>query len=88
MGSIKYGWISGYPDGTFRPNNTITRAEVTSIVNRMLNRNADNEYINRNKEKITVFSDVSKEHWAYYIIAEATNSHDYTKANGVERWSM
>ena len=54
----------------------------------MLNRNADNEYINRNKEKITVFSDVSKEHWAYYIIAEATNSHDYTKANGVERWSM
>ncbi len=88
VGSIKYGWISGYPDGTFRPNNTITRAEVTSIVNRMLNRNADNEYINRNKEKITVFSDVSKEHWAYYIIAEATNSHDYTKANGVERWSM
>lgn len=38
--SIQYGWIHGYPDGTFRPNNSITRAEVTAIVNNMLGREA------------------------------------------------
>ena len=41
ISSIKAGWITGYPDGTFRPNNSITRAEAITIVNSMLERNAD-----------------------------------------------
>ena len=44
VGSIQHGWIGGYPDGTFRPYDSITRAEVTTIVNRMLGRRADAEY--------------------------------------------
>lgn len=50
VGSVQYGWITGYPDGTFCPNNTITRGEVTAIVNRMLARSADKVYIGEHQE--------------------------------------
>ena len=86
VGSIQYGWISGYEDGTFRPNNTITRAEVTTIVNRMLGRSADKHYVDNNLDALVQFEDVSRNHWAYYQITEATNSHDYTTVNGDETW--
>ena len=88
VGSIQYGWINGYADGSFRPNNTITRAEVTAIVNRMLGRSADKAFIAANTESLTQFVDVSKLYWAYYEIVEATNAHDYTKTNGVETWEI
>ena len=78
VGSIKYGWITGYEDGTFRPNNTITRAEVTTIVNRMLGRAADKDYVDDHMDELRQFPDVSKTNWAYYNIVEATNAHDYT----------
>lgn len=86
IGSIKYGWISGYPDGTFRPDNTITRAEVTAIVNRMLGRSGDESYILGHADSLTRFDDLTGSHWAYCDIMEAANEHDYTKTNGVERW--
>lgn len=82
-----YGWISGYPDGSFRPNNSITRAEVAVIVNNMLGRNADESYIDRNADELVSFVDLSKNHWAYYTIIEATNSHDYTSASSGETWT-
>ena len=82
-----YGWIGGYPDGSFRPNNSITRAEVAVIVNNMLGRDADESYIDRNADELVSFVDLSKTHWAYYTIMEATNSHDYTSASSGETWT-
>ena len=81
-----YGWIGGYPDGSFRPNNSITRAEVAVIVNNMLGRDADESYINRNEDELVSFVDLSKNHWAYYTIMEATNTHDYTTSSNGESW--
>ena len=81
-----YGWIGGYPDNSFRPNNSITRAEVAVIVNNMLGRDADERYIDRNADELVHFVDLSKNHWAYYTIMEATNGHDYTKASAGETW--
>ena len=86
-GSIQFGWINGYGDGTFRPNNTITRAEVTAIVNKMLGREGDQAFIQQHQEELKRFTDVTSAHWAYYHIAEATNEHDYTKQGNCEKWS-
>ena len=87
VGSIQYGWICGYPDGTFRPYNTITRAEVITIVNRMLGRSADMEYVDSHVDSVRQFSDLKRVHWAYYDIVEATNGHTYRKDKGTESWT-
>ena len=84
VGSIQYGWINGYPDGTFGPNNTITRAEVTAIVNRMLGRSADEDYVDSHTTDLRQFTDLADTHWAYYDIMEATNTHDYSKSGSAE----
>ena len=86
VNSIQYGWIHGYGDGTFRPNNSITRAEVTAIVNNMLGRAADEDFVDEHTDELTPFSDIEK-HWAYYHIVEATNDHDYTKPSSGENWT-
>lgn len=86
VGSIQYGWISGYPDGTFGPNDPITRAEVTTIANRMLGRSADKAFVDIHAANLRQFTDLADIHWAYYDIMEATNSHNYTKNNRVESW--
>ena len=84
--AVSYGWISGYSDGTFRPRATITRAEVATIVNRMLNRTADRNFVDSNAT--TQFDDVPNTYWAYYNIMEATNAHTHTIDNdGVESWT-
>ena len=87
VGSIKYGWIQGYADGTFRPDNTITRAEVTTITNRMLGRAADEAFVDRHSDELRQFPDVPESYWAYYNIVEATNAHDFSMENGAENWS-
>ena len=88
MGSIQYGWIEGYEDGTFRPENWITRVEVRSIVNKMLGRFADREFVAGPADELNAFSDVTSTHWGYYHIVEATNSHTYTKpSTNVETWT-
>lgn len=87
VGAIQYGWISGYSDGRFGPNDTITRAQVTAIVNRMLGRSADMDYVERHMEELTRFTDVPDTHWAYDQIMEATNAHTYDKTGGREDWT-
>lgn len=87
VGSIQYGWITGYADGTFQPNKTISRAEVTTIVNRMLGRSADEDYVDGHEADLLLFSDVSKDYWAYYQIVEATNAHNYEKNGDTENWT-
>lgn len=81
-----YGWIGGYPDGSFRPNNKITRAEVSVIVNNMLGRDADKRFIDRNGDELVSFTDLTDGHWAYYAIMEATNTHTYTRDGSTEVW--
>ena len=82
------GWISGYPDGSFKPDQPISRAEVVTITNRMLNRFADEDFVDHNLDKIINFTDIDKSHWAYYPVVEATNGHRYErKGNGKdETW--
>ena len=82
----EYGWIGGYPDGSFRPNNPITRAEVSVIVNNMLERSADARFIDRNQDKLVSFTDLTSSHWAYYAIMEAANTHTYTRDSSTEVW--
>ena len=59
-----YGWIRGYGDGTFRATQAITRAEVVTIVNRLLDRTADKAYLARNLRSLNTFSDMDDTHWA------------------------
>jgi hypothetical protein len=87
MSATKYGWITGYSDGTFRPNATITREEVTIITNNILGRKADTDYVNQHADQMTQFTDVSPTHWSYYDIVEATSSHQHTKLNSSEFWN-
>ena len=83
--AVSYGWINGYGDGSFRPQATITRAEVVTIVNRMLNRTADRNFVDSNAT--AQFDDVPNTYWAYYNILEATIAHDHSIDNdGVESW--
>ncbi len=88
VGSIQYGWIEGHPDGRFAPEDSITRCEVTAMVNRMLGRSADEAYIDGHANQLTQFSDVEQNHWAYYDIMEAANAHDYERQEGAETWTV
>ena len=60
--AASYGWIGGYTDGSFGPNDSITRAQVTTIVNNMLGRSADVDYVNRHTEELNRFTDVPSTH--------------------------
>ncbi len=80
------GWVSGYPDGSFRPENNITRAEAVTIINNMLERNCDIDFVKGNEKLLKGFSDVKQSHWAYYGIMEAVNGHAYYKTNTKETW--
>ena len=84
--AYELGYISGYPDGTFRPNEPITRAEVASLINNVLNRhvNSDDDML----EGMVTFPDNTPDAWYYYAIQEAVNGHDYErKADGKnEKW--
>ena len=87
---IKYaalhGWINGYGDGSFHADREINRAEVVTIVNRLLGREADEDYIADNLRKLNTFPDVTKRHWAYYAVMEAANAHTAVLGES-ESWS-
>lgn len=83
-----YGWINGYPDGTFLPRNTITRAEVAMIVNGMLGRAADEEYVLSNADQMVQFPDMKDStEWYYLDVVEATTPHSFTELDGTELWN-
>lgn len=85
--AAQYGWLTGYPDGAFRPYDPISRAEVTAVVNRMLDRTADLAFLQSHASEVHLFPDVTTQHWAYSSILEAANGHDYTRQDGIEHWS-
>lgn len=78
------GNIDGYPDGSFRPDENITRAEAAKIMNRLFNRKVDERGLTpalKNPEDIAAFSDLEKSHWGYYEITEAANTHRFYRAD-------
>ena len=80
------GWVNGYPDGTFRPNADITRAEVMTLVNNVLGRSSITE--DGLLEGMIEWPDnMDTSAWYYLAVQEATNGHDYIKADGVETWT-
>ena len=88
--AAKMGWIEGYPDGTFRPDATITRAEMMTLVNRALERVPSDEDHLLSKRVMLTFPDCKSGDWFYIAVQEATNSHTYERAatekNGDEQW--
>ena len=80
------GWISGYPDGTFRPDAYITRAEAMTLVNNVLDRRVKAEDMLKD---MTVWPDNPTTAWHYAAVQEATNSHDYDRATPTEyeKWT-
>ena len=68
------------------PEATITRAEVTAITNRLLDRAADEDYVDDHAGELRQFPDVSASYWAYHDIVEATNAHSYRVYDGEEHW--
>ena len=80
------GWIMGYTDGTFRPENYITRAEAMTMINRVLNRLPEDE--DDLLDGMNVWPDNKPGDWYYLAVQEATNSHDFTRKGDVhERWT-
>jgi len=85
LSAYKSNWINGYPDGTFGPNKSITRAEAITIINNVLNRKIQTEDIP--EELLTIFNDLDTSHWAFANIIEAAVSHEYDrKSDGFEIW--
>lgn len=74
--------VSGYPDGSFKPNAKITRAEAVTILNSVFDRNTSALSLNNvNKSALNKFSDVNEGFWAYYNIIDAANSHNRERLN-------
>ncbi|MCL1874108.1 MAG: S-layer homology domain-containing protein [Clostridiales bacterium] len=80
-----FGDCSGYPDGTFRPNSPISRAELVVMVNKMFKRQPSQESIAKFKSAMN-FSDVSESFWGYSDILEAYLSHKYNYEGEYETW--
>lgn len=78
------GWISGYENNTFEPDKSITRAEVVSILNRVLNRGVNEKSTLLNFKN---WKDNPAGSWYYYEIIEAGNSHEYKGTRPSENWT-
>ena len=83
------GIVDGYPDGTFRPQQNITRAEAMTMVNRTIDRHPDAEHF---LDGMITWSDNHEDAWYYEQVQEATNSHEYTmntddEQNPYEIWT-
>lgn len=78
--------IAGYEDGTFRPDNNLTRAEAASFLNRMFNRVADDAAIRNLEDSLVKFTDLNKGDWFYYEIVEAANSHELVRRDGSDKY--
>ena len=81
-----FGWISGYPDGTFRPDARITRAEAMTMINRVLCRMPQSK--SDLLDSMVTWPDNKPSDWHYLAVQEATNSHDFDRQGEVgESWT-
>ena len=84
--ATSYGWITGVGESRFAPDDLVTRAEAATIVNRMLARSADREFVDGNA--VQHFSDVTPDAWYYYQVMEAANGHSHRYSeDGYEVWN-
>lgn len=82
------GWLSGYPDGTFRPDQNITRLEAVKMINTAFHRTCDVNYVQTTKG-FPRFYDVSPEFWGYFDLIEAYVGHNYIVTDdGTEIWTF
>ncbi|GIP28568.1 hypothetical protein J23TS9_36980 [Paenibacillus sp. J23TS9] len=80
------GWIKGYPDGKFKPDQYITRAEAMAFINSVLNRKVKVEGIHENAK---TWPDNTQNKWYYTDVLEATNYHEYTRnTDETETWEQ
>ena len=84
--AAEQGWISGYTDGTFHPDGTLSRAEAAVVVNRVLGRSADKNTVG-SSAGVRIFPDLEKWRWAYYDIMEATIGHEHSGNRSSEVWT-
>ena len=81
--------VNGYPDGSFKPNAKITRAEAVTILNSVFNRNTNKSSLNNvNTSSLNKFSDVNEGFWAYYNILDAANTHNRERLNSTSEVDM
>lgn len=81
--------IKGFPDGTFKPNQKLTRAEAVTVLNSVFGRNTKStSFANVNTNSLRKFSDVPMSHWAYYEIIDASNGHNAVKGDKAEDVSV
>lgn len=83
--AVAYGWINGYPDGSFKPNQPITRAEAMKIINTMLARGVDAAGLMAGAKLWPDNANTAM--WYYYEVEEATNNHLYTGTRPSESWT-
>ena len=81
--AVSKGWIKGYEDNSFRPDEEITRAEFVSIINNVLERHTKIENMTLDKKE---YKDLDKNKWYYEDIEEASNSHKHKREDGQEKW--
>ena len=86
--AMSAGWVGGYEDGTFRPENDLTRAETMAIINRMIGRSPEN--LDSLLDGMIIWPDnADPTAWYYLDIQEATNTHDHTRHDsGYETWTL
>ena len=72
---VKSGLVEGYEDGTFRPDNNITRAEVMTVINKLLGRKPLEDYVK--SLKFNPYNDLCEDKWYYVTVLEATITHNY-----------
>lgn len=81
--------IKGFPDGTFKPDQKLTRAEAVTVLNSVFGRNTKStSFTNVNTNSLKKFSDVPMSHWAYYQIIDASNGHNAVKGDKAEDVSV
>ena len=87
----KAGIVDGYPDGTFGPQRSITRAETATMINRVLDRVPSEESHLLSRGVMQIWPDANPGDWFYLAMQEATNSHDYERnakwAAADEQWT-
>ena len=80
------GWVQGYPDGSFRPGSSVTRAEAIAMINRVLRRDPGSK--DDLLPGMKTWPDNPEEAWYYLAVQEATNGHDFRrKDDGREKWT-
>lgn len=83
LSGVNIGWIEGYPDGSFRPDEYVKRCELVSLINKALRRGTSLPHMFEDRKE---YKDLKKDRWYYEDMQEAINTHRYTVIRGRELW--